>query len=86
MKIFKPKTLKKAGTLILSLVIAFVLMTPAGALAQDKSGAEVGGAGLGAAGAIGPVGVALIAVGTLAAVAVIAEAVTDSDSTSKHKK
>ena len=82
MKILTPKTLKKTGIFIFSLLIAVIFITPSSVIAQ--SGAEVGGAGLGAASAIGPLGIAAIAAGTLGLVVIVAESVTDSDSTSKH--
>ena len=79
MKLFK---LKKMGTIILTLLIALVFIAPSSAFAEKEVAA--GDAGLGAGAAIGPLGIAAIAAGTLAAVVVIAESVTDSDSTSSH--
>ena len=76
------EALKKAGTIILSLLFVFVFLTTSSALA--KNGTEVGDAGLGAAGGIGPLGIAAIATGTLAAVVIVSESVTDSSSTSNH--
>lgn len=82
MKRLTTKRLKRAGILIFSILLAFVFITSGSALAQ--TGAAAGGAGLGAAGAIGPLGLAAIAAGTLAAVIVVAESTTDSDSTVSH--
>ena len=80
------RALKKSGTIILSLLSVFVLLSSGIAMAQEgaPSGAAAGDAGLGAAGTIGPLGMVAIAAGTLAAAVLIAEAVTDTDSTAQH--
>ena len=80
------KALKKSCRVIFSLLFVFVFLTFSSVTAQEGSatGASAGDAGLGAAATIGPLGIAAIAAGTLAAMVVIADAVTDSDSTTQH--
>jgi hypothetical protein len=74
---------KKKGAFVFSLLLMLALTTSGLAFGQEggTTGAGMGNAGLGAAGTIGPLGVTAIAAGTLAAVVVIAESVTDDNST-----